>query len=44
MIGVTDVLNKTDGPRYETGDLAGHEIPGRTFFTRFQMKFQELIY
>lgn len=39
MIGVSDVLNKTHGPNYTVGTLTAHEIPGRTFFARLQLRF-----
>ncbi len=39
MIGVSDVLNKTQGPNHTVGTLTAHEIPGRTFFARLQMRF-----
>ena len=39
MLGVNDILNKTDGPNYQVGEIATHETPGRTFFVRLQMKF-----
>ncbi len=39
MVGVTDLLNETRGPNYIAGTFTAHEIPGRTFFTRLQLKF-----
>ena len=39
MIGVTDVLDKTDPAHLAIGQLSWHETPGRTFFVRLQLKF-----
>jgi len=39
MIGVSDVLNETNGPYFGIGQLSAHETPGRTFFARVQLKF-----
>lgn len=39
MIGVSDVLNETNGPHFASGQLSAHETPGRMFFLRFQTKF-----
>jgi outer membrane receptor protein involved in Fe transport len=39
MIGISDVLNKTNGPNFASGHLTAHETPGRTFFTRVQWQF-----
>lgn len=39
MVGVTDVLNKTEGPYASAGQVSAYEIPGRTFFARLQMQF-----
>jgi iron complex outermembrane receptor protein len=39
MIGVSDLLNKTDGPNFAIGQLTAHDMPGRMFFVRMQMKF-----
>ena len=39
MVGVSDVLNEVSGPVGGVGEFAGHELPGRTFFARLQMKF-----
>jgi iron complex outermembrane receptor protein len=39
MIGVSDLLNKTDGPNFAIGQLTAHDVPGRTFFARLQLKF-----
>jgi len=39
MIGVSDLLNKTNGPNFGIGQLSAHETPGRTFFARAQFKF-----
>jgi iron complex outermembrane receptor protein len=39
MLGVSDVLNKTDGPNFSMGQITAHETPGRTFFARVQLRF-----
>ncbi len=39
MVGVSDVLNETNGPNYGMGQLTAHETPGRIFFARMQRKF-----
>ncbi len=39
MIGVSDVLNETNGPHFGIGQLSAHETPGRMFFARMQLKF-----
>jgi iron complex outermembrane receptor protein len=39
MLGVSDVLNETNGPNYGMGQLTAHETPGRMFFTRLQWRF-----
>jgi len=39
MIGVSDVMNKTNKAITDIGDLTGHETPGRTLFARVQMRF-----
>ena len=39
MVGVMNVLNKTQAPNYMVGTLSAHETPGRTFFARLQMNF-----
>ncbi len=40
MIGVSDVFNETNGPDYAaSGGLSAHELPGRTFFARAQLRF-----
>jgi hypothetical protein len=39
MIGVADVLNKTNSPVFDSGYLSAHETPGRMFFGRVQIKF-----
>ena len=39
MIGVSDLLNKTEGPNWGVGQITAHEIPGRTFFARMQFSF-----
>ncbi|MCK4999080.1 MAG: TonB-dependent receptor [Anaerohalosphaera sp.] len=39
MVGVSDILNNTRGPNYLSGQVTAHEIPGRTFFTRVQLRF-----
>jgi outer membrane receptor protein involved in Fe transport len=39
MVGVSDVLNKTNGPHFGSGQLSANETPGRTFFVRLQLKF-----
>ena len=38
MIGVNDVLNRTQGPYYAMGQITAHETPGRTFFARIQLQ------
>jgi outer membrane receptor for ferrienterochelin and colicin len=39
MVGVTDVLNRTSGPIYDTGNFTALETPGRTIFARLQIQF-----
>jgi outer membrane receptor protein involved in Fe transport len=39
MIGVSDLLNKTDGPNFAIGQLTAHDVPGRMFFARMQLRF-----
>lgn len=39
MVGVTDILNNTEGPHWDASSASAHEIPGRTFFARLQLKF-----
>ena len=39
MIGVSDVLNKTNGPNFCIGPFSAHETPGRMFFARMQFRF-----
>ncbi len=39
MIGVSDMLNKTNGPYFGLGQLSAHEVPGRMLFARLQLKF-----
>ena len=39
MVGVTDILNNTEGPHWDASNASAHEVPGRTFFARLQMKF-----
>jgi len=39
MIGVSDLLNKTNGPHFGSGQLSAHETPGLTLFARLQYKF-----
>ncbi|OHB62182.1 MAG: hypothetical protein A2167_01740 [Planctomycetes bacterium RBG_13_46_10] len=39
MIGVSDLLNKTNDPHFGLGQLSAHETPGRMFFARLQLKF-----
>jgi outer membrane receptor protein involved in Fe transport len=39
MIGVSDLLNKTNGPHFGSGQLSAHETPGLTLFVRLQYKF-----
>ena len=39
MIGVSDLLHKTDDAHFAIGQLTAHETPGRTFFVRMQLKF-----
>ncbi|MBN2138975.1 MAG: TonB-dependent receptor plug domain-containing protein [Sedimentisphaerales bacterium] len=39
MVGVSDVLNKTNDVALDIGDFTGHETPGRTFFASILWKF-----
>jgi iron complex outermembrane receptor protein len=39
MIGIADLLNKTNEPVLDVGEFAGHETPGRFFFVRVQYRF-----
>ncbi len=39
MFGVSDLLNETNDPLFETPNYAAHETPGRTFFARLQLNF-----
>jgi outer membrane receptor for ferrienterochelin and colicin len=39
MLGVRDALNEMQFTSRQIGTLTGHDVPGRTFFGRFQMKF-----
>ena len=39
MIGVTDLLNETQGPNLGVTQFSGYEVPGRTLFTRLQVNF-----
>ena len=39
MIGVSDLLNKTNGPNFAIGQLTAHDVPGRMFFARMQLRF-----
>lgn len=39
MLGVTDVLNETTDPVFDTGNFTALETPGRTFFARLQLQF-----
>ncbi|MDD5459395.1 MAG: TonB-dependent receptor [Phycisphaerae bacterium] len=39
MFGVSDLLNKTIAPHSSATNTTAHEIPGRTFFVRLQLKF-----
>lgn len=39
MVGVADVLNKTEGPNFGQGQAMAYDIPGRTFFARVQIYF-----
>jgi len=39
MIGVSDLLNKTNRSALDIGGLTAHETPGRMFFARLQLKF-----
>ena len=39
MIGVSDLLNKTNDAHFAIGQLTAHETPGRMFFARLQLKF-----
>ena len=36
MIGVSDLMNETNGPNFGMGQITAHETPGRTFFVRLQ--------
>jgi len=39
MIGVSDLLNNTNGPNFAIGQLTAHDVPGRMFFARMQLRF-----
>ncbi len=39
MLGVSDLVNKTQAVVSDMGELTGHETPGRTFFGRVQIHF-----
>ena len=39
MVGVSDVFNETEGPNSAIGQLTTHDVPGRMFFARMQLKF-----
>jgi iron complex outermembrane receptor protein len=39
MIGVTDVLNETTDPVFDSGNMTALETPGRMFFGRVQIQF-----
>ena len=39
MLGVSDVFNETEGPNTAVGQFTAHDVPGRTFFARLQLKF-----
>lgn len=39
MIGVSDILNETNGPIHRLAGFTTHETPGRTFFARVQYNF-----
>jgi iron complex outermembrane receptor protein len=39
MIGMSDILNKTNKVVLDIGELTGHETPGRIFFARLLLKF-----
>jgi outer membrane receptor protein involved in Fe transport len=39
MIGVSDLLDKTDDAHFGIGQLTAHETPGRMFFGRLQVRF-----
>ena len=39
MIGVADVLNKTQQPGYDVSYFSSYETPGRMFFARLQYSF-----
>ena len=39
LLGVRDVFNEMQFTARQLGTLTGHDVPGRTFFGRFQMKF-----
>jgi outer membrane receptor protein involved in Fe transport len=39
MFGVSDVFNVTEGPNTAVGQFTAHDVPGRTFFARLQLKF-----
>jgi hypothetical protein len=39
MVGVSDVLNRSNEPIFETTTNANYKTPGRTFFGRVQFNF-----
>jgi outer membrane receptor for ferrienterochelin and colicin len=39
MFGVTDLLNETTDPVFDSGNLTAMETPGRMFFGRLQIQF-----
>lgn len=39
MLGISDVFNETEGPNTAVGQFTAHDVPGRMFFARMQLKF-----
>jgi iron complex outermembrane receptor protein len=39
MVGVSDILNETTPPTFDSGYLTSLETPGRMFFARLQLRF-----
>jgi len=39
MLGIADLLNKTNGPNGAMGQITAHETPGRMVFARLQTKY-----
>jgi len=39
MVGVSDLFNKTVDAHQAIGQLTAHDVPGRMFFARMQLKF-----